>query len=188
MKVDETCEMKSESFGVLTRTTSTATIDCALVDVFQNLHSDKTWTVTHKFIAHVLVNLASASPTGTIVPVDHGTKPGAMIEVVQDPKSATHVQLASTLGSGIGLGVGMIIGGVVMLAFALLAGRRGTRMPPPRIDGSTGDAPSRPVDTNSFSEGMYPVAPTVDAPASPARRQAYAASAGQASRRTFGRR
>jgi hypothetical protein len=172
MSVDTACEMKAVEYGILVKTTSTATIDCSLTDAFQNLHTDKSWTVTKIYTAHVLVGPKGSVPTATTMPVGGEVKPGATLQVVQSPTSSTRVQLASTVAGGLGFGWIIVAGGVLLTLLGFFQRSR----------------QQKAIAALQAMVAEAAVEQQASVPAPAARTQsAFAASAPAAGRRAFGR-
>jgi len=129
ISVDTKCDMSSTSYGVLTKTTSTATIDCKAVDLFENLHHEKTWTVATTHLAHVMVPDSGGTQIATTLPVSRDLAPGSMITVLQSPDSAARVKSPEAVGQGMIAALAMLGGGalITLWSFARFNRRRRLR-------------------------------------------------------------
>jgi hypothetical protein len=99
------CEMSSEQFGVLSRTTWDATIGCDAVQAFKITHPDKTWTVKHESLARLRLQSVPPIETSMMVYDEVPPRAGNVLEVVQDPNDPTRVLPAASSGFEVALGI-----------------------------------------------------------------------------------
>lgn len=176
LSVDVSCEMKATERGILSKTTSTATVPCDGVDLFKAMYPDQTWQVHTKYMG--LLRLGAAGPTADLLLYKVDGRPpeaGDIVSVVQNPAKPSQIALASSRSLSNGLlfaGVGAV--GALLFVLPLLGRRRRTdtahEMP----------APTAPEHSSrSYAEPPRYAEPT------PAPRQPAPA---QQTRRTFGRR
>ena len=128
LSVDPKCEMKSEQYNVLTRTTSTATIDCQAVEAFKILHPDKEWTLRRTYLTHLLIGGPQPVKTTMVVYEEPAPKSGQVLKVIQDPKDSLRVLPNDTSFKDFGLAA--IMGAISLLLLLWYAIRRGNRRPP----------------------------------------------------------
>lgn len=171
VSVDAKCEMKSEQYNVLTRTTSTATIDCQAVEAFKILHPEKEWTLRRTYLTHLLIGGPQPVRTTMVVYEEPAPMPGQVLKVIQDPKDSLRVLPNDTSFKDFGLASTM--GAISLLLMLWYAIRRRNRRPP------MGSPSGANVDPQ-----MARAATTSARPASFASRPV----AGSAGGRVFGRR
>jgi hypothetical protein len=121
------CQMTSEQTGILTKTTSTATIDCQAVEAFKILHPEKDWTLKKSWMLNLVVAGSRPVATSMLVFDDLHLKPGDALSVIQDPTDSARVLRADQSGHGFALAATMMVFGLLALLHRLL--RRGRRPP-----------------------------------------------------------
>ena len=175
VNVEPKCELKSEQYNVLTRVTSTATVDCKDVETFKILHPDKDWKVQQTYITHVTVAGAKPISTSLVLYSSPAPRAGDVLDLIQDPQDDLRVLKGNASQTGLIAALTVFIVGLffVALRFAIRSRRRfAAGLIAPRIDGD--------------DEGATPQPPPSVSPASTyVRRPAAAANA---SGRVFGRR
>jgi hypothetical protein len=119
LSIDTSCEMKSTERGILTKTTTTATIDCDLVPAFKSLHSDKVWTTIEHFDAKLRVERDGVAPVVAPMALHRVNKRapqiGDVIDVAQNPAKPEKIQPAGQSGQFSLISVGILAAGLVLL-------------------------------------------------------------------------
>jgi len=159
LAVEPKCEMKSEQYNVLTRTTTTATIDCKAVDAFKILHPDKEWSLRRTYLTHLLVGGAQPISTAMVVYEEPAPRAGQVLNLIQDPNDAIRVLPANTSIKDFGFAA--IMGAIGLLLLLWYAIRRRNRQPlmrPPRDAHPEPNATEAPMTTRAASFATRPSA------------------------------
>lgn len=133
----------------------TKTIACELVDVFKELHSDKTWTVTRKYNATVqFTGVDGAAETQMTLYARDGQPPivGDTFPVLQNPEDKTEV-VRPDAGSTLTLTIGAGMLGAAILYFLF------RRKPAPRTrPEGTHEEPANENARNDRADAMIAAA------------------------------
>lgn len=158
VSADPKCEMTAEERGILTKTTSTANIDCDAVERFKILHPEKDWKVARSWLLQLVVAGPRPLATSMLVFDDLHLQPGDALRVIQDPTDSARVLRADTSSQGFGLAAINGFFGLLVLLYWLV--RRGRR--PPKV-ASPGGRPQAQYAPPAPSVAMQP-APAPGAP------------------------
>jgi hypothetical protein len=153
------CQMTSEQAGILTKTTSTATIDCQAVEAFKILHPEKDWTLKKTWMLNLVVAGSRPVATSMLVFDDLHLKPGDALRVIQDPTDSARVLRADQSGLGFALAAIMLVFGVLALLQWLL--RRGRRPPTAPLQNREPEAQYAPPPSPPSAIRPAPGAPRV---------------------------
>ena len=178
-----TCMMKATERGVLTKTTSTAEIDCDDVESFKRFYPDLSWTTTERFAAVLSIRNGGTVTKATmdLQRVD-GRAPhaGDVITVIQDPKRPTTVAKAGQ--SGMNFSISAVTGALGLLLLYLAF-----RKPKPKpLDAAT-IALAHEIVAAAAAQQQGPVLATATAAGAAAYRPSNPDPI-QPGRRAFGRR
>ena len=123
LQVTVACAMKATEQKVGYKEVSEATIPCEAVELFKQMHADKSWSSTEHFDAQLEVEDANGAVTLAAMALDRvkGRAPeaGDNIVVLQDPADPAKVAKAGSAGTGLTMAAlfGAIGGGILWLAF-----------------------------------------------------------------------
>jgi hypothetical protein len=119
LSIDISCEMKSTERGILTKTTTTATIDCDLVPAFKSLHSDKVWTTIEHFDAKLRVEREGVAPAVAPMALHRVNKRapqiGDVLDVAQNPAKPEKIQPAGQSSQFSLISFGIMAVGLLLL-------------------------------------------------------------------------
>lgn len=177
------CMMKAVERGVMTKTTSTAEIDCDDVESFKRFYPDLNWTTTERFAAILTIRNGSEfikAPMDLKRADGRAPRVGDTLTVIQNPKKPTEVAVAGLSGTNYTISAGT---GALGLLLLYLAFRKRTPKP---LDDKT-IALAQQIVAAAAAQGRSAPAPAAASPAEAPYRPINPDPI-QSGRRAFGRR
>lgn len=143
------CEMTSFETGILSKTTTTARIDCGTADAFIALHPGKQWVKGERYDGAVRVERDGQKPVMALMPLEkiNGRAPrvGDVFDVLQDPANPSDVERPGQRSIQV---AGQFVFGAVGLLLLFVGLRGRPRRPTPVADARVvmaAAAPAGPV-------------------------------------------